>query len=342
VLVTLYVLTNVWELIGPLGLVRFLSPFHWANASRPLVPGEGLDVAATVALAVMTWVLIWLAAEAFDRRDYGGVLWARPRRERVTGPVRVQRCMLGSVWRSQLLRARAGMVWWTLSGAAFAGLVALLEPTVMEAWEAFESYMGTAATGVAPEAQYLSFAGEVTMPFVAAYVLAQASGWVTDLAQGRVEAVLSAPVSWTRLVLERVLATVIGVTVFTAGTLGGLAAAATAVGVRLDPAGMARLALDCVLLGAALAGVAALVVASLRSGLAVTVLAAFVGVSYVVSLLAPMLDWPEWAGRLSFFTAFGHPYLGWPAWGGTLILVFAGFLGTAGAAAIASHTPKVS
>lgn len=342
VLVTLYVLTNVWELIGPLGVVRFVSPFHWANASRTLVPGVGLDAAATLALVVMVLVLVTLAAEAFMRRDYAGVLWSRRPRERAVREPLVQRRMLGSVWTSQLLRARVGLVWWTLSGAAFAGLVALLEPTVMQAWEAFETYMGAAGTGADPEAQYLSFAGEVALPFVAAYVLAQASGWVTDLAQGRVEAVLAAPVSWTRLVLERAVATVLGVAAFSVGTLGALTAVSASVGVVVDPAGIARLALDCVLLGAALAGVSALVVVSLRSGAAVTVLAAFVGVSYVGGLLAPMLGWPEWVGRLSFFTAFGHPYLAWPAWGGVLVLGGLAVIGAGLAALLAERTPKVA
>lgn len=343
VLVTLYVLTNVWDQLGPFAFVRFVSPFHWANASRALVPGHGFDGPATLALVVLAGALVALAAWAFERRDYGGVLWPRRARVEAPGPVTVQRPMLRWLWTGALLRGRAGLLWWGLSGAAFAALVVLLEPTVMDAWDAFKAYMGGAAgPGATPEAQYLAFAGEVIMPFVAAYVLTQASGWVADLAQGRVEAVLAAPVSWTRLVLERILAVAAGVAVLTAGTLTGLVVTALVIDLPVDAAGLARVAVDCMLLGVALAGVAALVVAGLRSGLAVIALAVFVGVSYLVSLFAPMFDWPEWLARFSFFTAFGHPYLEWPAWGGILVLGGLALIGGTSAVVVAERTPKVA
>jgi ABC-2 type transport system permease protein len=343
VLVTLYVLTNLWEELGPLGVVRFVSPFHWANASRALVPGHGLDLPATGVLLAMATGLVWLAAIAFERRDYRGVLWARrpsPRRER--RPV-VQRPMLGSVWTAAVLRGRLGLVGWALAGAALTALMAFLEPIVMDVWDAFEGYFGGAGmSGSTPEELYLSFSGEVIMPVIAAYVLTQASGWTADLAQGRVEAVLAAPVSWTRLVTERVVAVTVGVTVLTAGALVGLVAAAAAVGVSMDATGLLRLALGCLLLGLALVGVASILVVLLRTSVTVTALAIFVGLSYLLGLMGPMLRWPDWVSRLSVFTAFGHPYLEWPSWGGTLLLLVLALVGTAAAAALAERTPKVA
>jgi ABC-2 type transport system permease protein len=343
VLVTLYVLTNLWDELGPLGAVRFVSPFHWANASRALVPGHGLDLPATAALVAMASGLVVLAAMAFERRDYRGVLWSRrpsPRTER--RPV-VQRRMLGSFWASAVLRGRLGLVWWALTGAALAALMAFLEPIVMDVWDAFEGYFGGAGVaGTGPEELYLSFSGEVIMPVIAAYVLTQASGWTADLAQGRVEAVLAGPVSWARLVTERVVAVAAGLTVLTAGSLGGLVAAAAAVGIPMQATGLLRLALGCVLLGLTIAGVASLLVVLLRTSVTVTALAVFVGLSYLLGLMGPMLRWPDWVSRLSVFTAFGHPYLEWPTWGGTLLLLTLALVGTAAAAALAERTPKVA
>src|SRR5664280_2398296 len=43
----LYLLTNVSDELGPVGVVRFVSPFHYFNASRALVPDHGPDLAAT-------------------------------------------------------------------------------------------------------------------------------------------------------------------------------------------------------------------------------------------------------------------------------------------------------
>lgn len=343
VLVTLYVVTNVWEELGPLGAVRFLSPFHWANASRALVPGEGLDVPASAVLVAMATGLVVLSALAFQRRDYRGVLWARRPRPRDDRRALVQRPMLRSIWAAALLRGRLGLVWWALAGAALTALMVRLEPIVMDAWETFEGYFtGGGPAGATPEEVYLSFSGEVIMPVIAGYVLTQAAGWTTELAQGRVELVLAAPVSWTRLVTERVAAVAAGVVVVTVGALAALFGVAVAVGLRVDVAGLVRLGLGSLLLGLALAGVASLLVVLLRTGITVTALAIFVGLSYLLGLMAPMLGWPDWVGRLSVFTAFGHPYREWPPMGGTLVLLLLALGGTALAAALAERTPKVA
>ena len=76
VLAILYVVNNVWDKVGPLGTLRFLSPFHYANQSRALVPGRGLDVAAMTALLAAAVLLLCLAAWAFRVRDYAAPLWS--------------------------------------------------------------------------------------------------------------------------------------------------------------------------------------------------------------------------------------------------------------------------
>lgn len=340
----LYVLTNVWEDLGPFGAVRFVSPFHYANASRALVPGHGFDAAATAMLVAMAAALLGLATWAFLRRDYAAPLWARRRETATARPLQVQRTMLHSTWSETLLRKRVSLLAWCLGTAAYAALLAFMAPGVMDVWEAFESWTSIAGggEGVSPEAQYLSLLGEIVTLVVAAYVVTQAAGWVADLAQGRVEVLLAAPLSWSRLVWERLLAVTIGVCVITAGALGGLTVAASAVDVGVDAAGLARTALDCVLLGLAIGAVAALVVAVFRTGAAVTVLAVFLGASYLLGVLVPLLEWPAWVNRLSVFGAFGHPYLEWPPWSGTIVLLVLAVPGSLAAAALAERTSKVA
>ena len=51
ILTVLYLLTNVSDQIGPLGVVRFVSPFHYFNQSRALVPGHGFSIAAFLIVA---------------------------------------------------------------------------------------------------------------------------------------------------------------------------------------------------------------------------------------------------------------------------------------------------
>lgn len=96
------------------------------------------------------------------------------------------------------------------------------------------------------------------------------------------------------------------------------------------------------LFGAALGGVAAIVAAWLRRGVAVTVLAVVVAASYLVSYLVPFLDWPDWLNRLSVFWAFGQPYLDWPSAARLTVLLALAIPGAAIAAALAARTPKVA
>lgn len=345
VLTVLYVGTNVWDQIGALGVLRFVSPFYYANASRALVPGLGADPLAMATLAMMALATLGLAALAFQHRDYGAALWhRRPAAEVRAAAPRVQRPALRSLWSASLLRERVGVAVWAISAAAFSSLMVVLEPTVMDAWDAFKDYIGggVSTAAASPQEQYLAFAGDVITPVVAAYVITQAAAWVADLEQGRVEVVLAAPVSWTRLVWERIAAVLFGTAVITVAGITALAVGASRIGLGLSAEGLGRLAVGCLLLGGAIGGVAAVVVAVARSGPAIPVLAVFLGTSYLLGLMAPLLEWPEWVGRLSVFTALGHPYLEWPSAEGALLLLGMFLPGVLLACAIAERTPKVA
>lgn len=345
VVVALYVVTNVGDELGPLAFLQYLSPFTYANFSRALVPGYGFDPLASAVLVAMAVTLSGLAWWAFVHRDYGGAAWGR---RPTTGPAAragaIPTAMLSSIWSAALRRGRYGLIAWAAGAGALSGLMALLRPAVIDAWSAFD-FIG-ALTGGGPgdpaETLYWSFVGALVAPVIAAYVVVQASGWVADLAQGRVELLLAAPVSWTRLVAGRVVGVVAGALVVTLASLGTLSVAASAGGTTADAAGLGRLMVVTLLFAAALAGVAAVVVAWVRRGIAVTVLAVVVGSSYLVGYLVPFLDWPDWLTRLSLFWAFGQPYLEWPTTARLGVLLVVAVPGAALAAVIAERTPKVA
>lgn len=342
-LTALYVVTNVWDEVGPLGLLRFVSPFWYATSLRAMVPGSDVDPRAALALVAMAAALLALATVAFERRDYGAALWhAGPARApRRAAPV--QRPALHSWWTATLLRTRSALVVWTVSTFLWAWVMVALEPTVMRAWEAFKDYLGgTAPSSATPADQYIAFTGDIITPVVAAYVVSQAAGWVADLEQGRVEALLAGPVSWTRLVRERVVATLVGTAAITAGGVAAVVIGGARVDVPLHADGLARMALGCLLFGGAVAGVCAVVVAVARTGPAIPVIAVFLAGSYLLGLMAPMLDWPDWVARLSVFTALGHPYLEWSSTVGTLVLLVLFVPGVLLAGVLSERTPKVA
>lgn len=339
----LYLSTNVWQELGPAGGIRFISPFYYFNTSRALVPGYGFDLAAAAALLAMAALLIMAATWAFQRRDYAAALWARPARK----PRRassVQRPALRSVWSATLVRERYGLLAWAGAAAASMFMMARLEPSVVDMWnkvKLVQTFIGI-KPGWSAADQYLSFAAEIVAPIIVAYVITRAAAWAADLRQGRVELMLSGPVSWPRLIGERLVALVVGVLVITAGSIAGLTAGAAPAGAALSVPGLLRLTAITVLLGMALGAVAAVAVAWLRSGLAVTVLAVFAGASYLLTYLVQLFGWPDWVTRLSVFGAFGRPYLEFPTAAGFAVLGGLAVAGTLLAAAVAQRSPKVA
>jgi ABC-2 type transport system permease protein len=297
-------------------------------------------------MVVLAIGLLVVAAWLFERRDYGAAAWSRrPRSTRPTVPARAWSVapLLRTLTTAILARGWIGLLGWAASAAVFVGAMVWMQPAVMQVWADFDITAGLAGglVGTA-EAQYLAFIGEVLAPVVAAYVVTQASGWVADLDQGRVEAVLAGPVSWARLVWERILAATVGVVAITTAGLVTMAVGARLVGSELSSDGLVRLGVTCVLFGVAVAGVASVVVVWLRSGVAVTVLALYLGLAYLLTLLVPMLRWPEWVSRLSVLWAFGHPYLEWSSTAGIVVLLVLAVLGGLLAAAIAGRTPKIA
>ena len=362
VICALYLATNVEDRLGLFSFVRFASPFHFANRSRALVPGHGLDLAGTFALIVLVLGMLAGAAWAFGRRDYAAPLWPRPLWPRpapitrvaragaaaaqgvpASGSIAVPRRMLGSIGAATVRHGSRSMAIWTAGVAAFTAMFAALQPTAIDMWNQLDFAARMAgATGAASTADaYWSFVGEIVTPAVAAYVITLAAGWVADLAAGRVEVILSAPVTWSMLVRGRLASACVGAAVIITGSLVALQVAASAVASPPSEAGLARIVIVGTLYGWAIAAVAAILVAVVRRSLAVTLLAVVVAASYLLSYLVPLYGWPEWLERLSVFWAFGHPYLAWPSTTHWAVLLVVAIGGTLAAGAIAERTPKV-
>jgi ABC-2 type transport system permease protein len=339
----LYLVTNVWERLGPFGLLRYLSPYYYFDFSRALVPGYGLHVPSLLLLLTGSLATLGAAAWAYRRRDDAAGLWRRRTRP-ARRAHRVERPALDRVWTATLLRQRLGLLTWSLGAAAGMALMAWMEPAVADMWDQFQytRRLPGADPGHSVADLYLATAGQLIVAVVAAYVLTQASGWVADLRQGRVELLLSAPLSWPRLVWQRLLASLAGAVVITAAAVAALSLTALAVGADVDGPGLLRLAADTLLFAAALAGVAALVVAWLRSAAAVAVLAVFVGASYLLVYLVPLLAWPDWVNRVTVFGAYGNPYLATPPGSGLAVLAGMAVGGGLLTVAIARRSPKVA
>jgi ABC-2 type transport system permease protein len=113
------------------------------------------------------------------------------------------------------------------------------------------------------------------------------------------------------------------------------------VGAEVSIVGLLRVAAMCVLLAWAVGALASVAVVTLRSAVAVTLVAVYVSFAYLLTWMIPMFDWPTWTERLSIFAAFAHPYREWPGTGSPLLLAAVAVVGSVVASALAERTPKV-
>jgi len=329
IMIGLYLMTNIWDRLGPLGALRFVSPFFYRQRSELLIPGREVDLPATAALLLMFVALVMLAAYAFVRRDYAGALWRR--KERGVDRARATRlAWRPTVWLASLAEQRVGLVAWAAGAGVFMGAYATLIPQVQDIWDrlGFLKVILIAGEGDVVS-QLVAFSVEALGPFVGAFAVVQSARWARERSEGIDELLLAQPITRSRYVFERLIALAVATVVVVAGAAAGLAIGGLAVGVSLDAAALARTAADLVLLALAVGGVGAIAVAVLGGTTAVAALTAWIVVAYLIVLFAPLFDWPAWLLRLSPFDAFGHPYLGTPD---TYGLAYLAALAIAGAA----------
>jgi ABC-2 type transport system permease protein len=339
----LYLLTNLWEELGWMGGLRYLSPFYYSNQARALVPGHSTDLSTMAVLTVMTAGAVGFAARAFEKRDLGSPLWTRKRREARAAPP-YKTGAIRSYWWVESSRNKVSLVAWSLGAATLTGLMAWLEPVVVDMWDemGFSQLLSPAGSRLSATDQYLSFASQLVVAVVAGYTVTQCASWVAEMRDGRVELYLAHPVTWQRLVLERLAVVSTGVAVMSIAAAGGLAVGATAVAAPLNLAGLLRTIPLTFLLGLSIAGLGSLLVAWLPSGTSVILLAAATFASYLLAFVVPLFDLPQWLANISLFGAYGQPYLDPPEAGGMLLLTALALAGGFAAPRLAGRRPKVA
>ena len=123
------------------------------------------------------------------------------------------------------------------------------------------------------------------------------SKWASDENDGRLEEILSVPMSRSRWVIAGGVAALIGVVVMTVLFAAGIAIGAAAGGISAGDAILGCAALG--LFAAAVVGVGFAVGGVWRTSLAAEIAALFVVVTYLLGLVAPALKLPDWVQNLA-------------------------------------------
>ena len=321
VLLALFLLNSLGRTLEAPARFRGVSPFYYVDRTNGLSPGGQIDWASTLGVSAAALALVALAGVAFTRRDLGAGL-VRPRRAvrpRVIEPSRNP--LLRAPVLATIYEQRVGLTAWMVSTALLALFMTSLAKSVADLvnhipiFRAYVSGQGDLNRAV------ISVFWFAMMPLVlGAFAITQVSRWTTDDTEGRLEMVLSEPVSRRRVALERAGALLVATTfiavVGSAVTLWAADAQGISLGVEsiaLATALLLPFGLAFGSLGAALAGWIPRVTVLLLSGYAV--------VSYFLTQFVPLFRWPQWVANLSIFYLYGTPLTTGVYWTGFWVLM---------------------
>ncbi|MFM8448268.1 MAG: ABC transporter permease subunit, partial [Candidatus Nanopelagicaceae bacterium] len=277
ILVTLiYVLGNIGDKYTWLTWIKYISPFHYANLSRPIIPGFSTNYWSWVLMFAVGLIFIFISNLLLNRRDINAVSIERISSER---KVKVTKFVPKTLIGDSLWRQRYGLIAWVLTSSIFIGVFISMMNSIVGVWEDFAFLQQFAAGGFGDTAakQYLAMVYEVLPPFLAGFVITQSSRWTLDLNQGRVPLFLSAPISIGRLIFGRVVATLIGAELIIIFNLATVAIGSLNQNVELYPNSIFRVFVMTNLFVIAFTAISALLVAILHGKSATQVVAIYVG-----------------------------------------------------------------
>ena len=333
IILALYALNSSSRTGVDVGAIRYASPFYLFDRSAPLLQGGGLDAATVLALFATATTLTLLAVAAFVRRDVGGSL-VRLATERTISTFRPS---ADPLLRHPVLAVVDQQRWWIVGWSAALGVLGYFMTSLarsiiddLNTIPTMRVYFEKAGI-----AAYSDFVGVIwfstALLLICVLVIVQVNGWAADDGEGRLEMILAAGASRTRVVLERIAALLVLVAIVSAASTIVVAIAASAFDIVIPGD---RLVLATVLilpLAFALASLGHLLV-GWRPRVAVLSLGAVTVISYFTQQFAPIFDLPDWVQSTSLFALYGTPMTK-DDWSGSFTLVAIGAIGTAAALA---------
>jgi ABC-2 type transport system permease protein len=321
--VTALVMVMLWVANGfsALAPIATVSPFHWLAGHIALV---GMyDWPALAFTGVMAAVLLGIGVELFTRRDLGVTAGLS-----MPGLPKVILGVRGSTSRAfgeQLPRAVSWGIGLGLMGAVVAALVGTMadqigsDPNLSATFSTiFKSFNLTSAGG------WLQLYVQLLLIAAGFGAATFVSKWASDEKDGRLEMILATPMARARWVIAggiaAILASVVMTVLFAAGIGLGAASGGVAVGdAMIGSAALGLYAVAIVGLGVAVGGV-------WRTSIAAEIAAIVVLITYLIDLVAPPLNLPDWVHQLALTAHLGKPMIGrWDPFGiGACLLIAVG------------------
>jgi ABC-2 type transport system permease protein len=308
-LLGLFLLNSLSRTFDSLHTLRWLSPFRYYELSMPLPPGGNFDVTATPVLFAIAIVAGSLAALAFQRRDLGSALLALPTSARP--PTHEPSGAL--VWRVPIIRdlyeRRLGLATWAIGVSAMAALFVVLTKTIVQPLLSIPG-LATYFAAILHGPIYQSFLSSLWFGteqlLMAGFAITQVGRWSAEDADGRLELMISNPVSRTRVVIERALVLALGALVIAAASGVAVGLESHYQSIDLDGGRLAEASAMLVPVTLVFAAVGALLAARFPRP-TVGILGVFAFASYLMLQLGPIFHLPGWIQNLSAFKLYGQP-----------------------------------
>ena len=282
-----------------------LSPFAWTFNHIPLVGiYDWAPVAVVFAIGV---VFLVVGLELFQRRDLGVTVGLS-----LPGLPTALLGVRGPTARAlgeQLPRTLAWGIGMGLLGIVYASFAGTLANQISSV-SGFSDTLGAIFPGIdlSKVGGWMQLYGEIL--FIAAGFAGSTmvSKWASDENDGRLEEVLSVPLTRARWVITGGVAALVGVAIMTVLFAAGIAIGAAAGGIGVGDALVGCAALG--LFAAAVVGIGFAVGGVWRTSLAAEVAAIFVVVTYLIGIIGPALKLPDWVNNLALTSHFGQPMIG--------------------------------
>jgi ABC-2 type transport system permease protein len=313
VLLGFFVLGGYAPYVPAIEGIANISWFTWTYDHVPLAgqydwPSLGL-------VAIVTLVLFAAGIELFARRDLG-VMTGLP----VPGLPRFTLGLRGPVGRAFGDQLPAALGWGVgigIFGLMLATVSRTFASTLVDDFPTFATFLRAVFPGVdlTSSGWFLQLVfvemGLIIIGFAAATFVGK---WASDETSGRLEMVLSAPLRRARWVVAggvgALAAVVVTTVVFALGiAIGSIFAGGDAVTPTVGALALGFYAAAVVGIGFAIGGL-------FRTSWAAELASAFVILTFLVGLLAPALQLPEWVADLALTMHYGSPMVGiWDASG---------------------------
>lgn len=308
----LYLVNNVADKYSWLTWIKYISPFYYANLSRPIIPGFGTNYWSWLLMISISIIFILFSSYIFNRRDIGSIYFESSKNKFKSSSLNsyTPKTLISDM----LWRQRIGLFAWSVTTAIFIYVFISMMSDIVGIWEqfAFLQQFESGGFGDTAEKQYLAMVFEILPPFIAGFIISQGSYWTSDLNQGRVQMFLSTPITYSGLIFRRFIATLIGTELIILASFAAVLFGSQRQNVSLDNQALLRVFVMSTLFAIAFTSFNAILVAVLKGRNATTAISIYVGAAWMIGFMVPYLKWPDWVIRLSIFDSFGHPFIEWP------------------------------